>query len=240
MITNIQFDNLKAMQKVQVCDTDGSVARAMKEDEDTVFVFRKGSRKYGRRLSKQSFCNIYTFKNTDDENTKWHKRIKRAIKCLESSGVNPWLLEILKGLNQMTYEEVKELSRLWSSRESSKWSDLDYNKAYFAEWFNKYPFLNDNGFLNTEYIGGVSEVKLKSMSFGYSSYSAITKEEIRAAISNKSDYRTGRCVGPSYDHSFSYSAKNNRAVYQEEYHSCGNGHYYYALDHKTAIFGEDD
>lgn len=239
MIQKDEFTNWKTRQTAQVYDTDGTIVRAIKEDEETAFVFYKRSRTYGKRLSKQSFCNIYTFKNTDDENTKWHKRIKRAIKCLESSGVNPWLLDVMKGLDKMTYDDVTEISHMWSARHPQKWDDQEYNKAYFKEWFEKYPFLENNGFLNTEYIGGISDAKLKNMSFGFSN-TAKLKEEINAALKEKKDYSTGPHRGRAYDHSFYYKAETSNAIYQEEYHGCGNGHYYYALDNRTAIYSEDD
>lgn len=46
-----------------------------------------------------------------------------------------------------------------------------------------------------------------------------------------------------YDNSFSGELGSDgeyRLWYSEEYKGCGNGHYYYALDERHAIFGEDD
>ena len=64
------------------------------------------------------------------------------------------------------------------------------------------------------------------------------KIQLADAIKAHKDYSdTARA---SYDVSIRYNADKHMAWYSEEYKNCGNGHYYLALDHNTAVFCEND
>lgn len=218
--------------------------RRCQKEEKTVFVYKHGGRTYGRRYSIEDFCNKYDIQvkikeKEKDKNAIWHKRIARAIKCLESSGLWPDLLAQLKELNQMTYEDKIAIHDLYASEEYSK----RFTSPEYEQYEKKYPFLfgidsSGNKYLKTFYIWEMSEVNLKSMYFG-KYQNEHTKELIKEAIANKKKYSA--CARTSYDVSFEYDPdKNNSAWYSEEYKNTGNGHYYIAIDHNTCWFTEND
>lgn len=64
------------------------------------------------------------------------------------------------------------------------------------------------------------------------------EEELKAKIKTLSPFREA-WRGRSYDISMSLNP-DGRAFYSEEYHSCGNGHYFLLLDERHAIHVEDD
>lgn len=68
------------------------------------------------------------------------------------------------------------------------------------------------------------------------------EKQIKSAIENRENIK-GSWRG-SYDYSFEINFDKERNTikgwYSEEYQGCGNGHYYYLLDNKHVIFGEDD
>ena len=119
------------------------------------------------------------------------------------------------------------------------WDNREATVAYCKE---HYPFMiktdrDGKEYIDTDYIWELSRCKLKSMYFGY--YNTEEKEQIRKAISERRQYSTPR-IRTNYDVSFDYNPENNKAFYREEYKDCGNGHYYLALNHSTAVFCEDD
>ena len=215
--------------------------RCMRE-ETTIFVFGHGKSKYGRRYSINSFCenfdlSIKTRSVNDDEDTKWHKRIRRAIMCLESSGLWPDLLEKLRNLDTMTLADKKAIHDIY-------WEETGGRhglSAKYDEYKKKYPFVfakgsDGNDYVVTFYIWEQSEVKLKSMYFGRANKHV--KELIKKALVGREKYSVRQRV--SYDVSFAYDPDKNAAWYSEEYRNCGNGHYYIALDENTAWFCEND
>ena len=256
MIKSTDYMMLPLEKKIVVKDDlTGKDARAVKENTETVFVFLPGKRRYGRRINQKIFCDYYSLKakKQTDENTTWHKRIKRAIKALTVSGLWPNILEILTNLDKMTYEDKKEIAEIYwkynpkyvrsDDSEEVKQLIIKDNQAkvesLFGDYITKYPFIfTGNGYVDTDYFWEMSEVKLKSMYFGKYQNDRY-KSRIKEALESKTSYSTGR-VQVNYDNSFSYDAETNKAWYSEEYRNCGNGHYYLALDENTALFVEDD
>lgn len=257
MIQSTDYMMMPLNKKIVVKDdSTGKDARIVKEDAETIFVFLPGKRRYGHRISQKAFCSMYSIKITKntDVNAAWHRRINKAIKCLESSGLWPNILERLRNLDKMTYKDKEELSKLYwqyhpqyinsDDSEEVKQQKNASNQAQvellFGDYVNKYPFIFDkNGVVNaSDYLWEMSEVKLKKMNFG-KYWGDNYRSEIKNALETKTSYSTGR-IQVNYDNSFEYNAELNKAWYSEEFRNCGNGHYYLALDSETALFVEDD
>lgn len=74
--------------------TDGDIVRCCVErnnpGNNTIFVFAKGSSCRGYRFSENVFLREYDIlQPRDSEEVKWHRRLKKAIRCLEASGLWP-------------------------------------------------------------------------------------------------------------------------------------------------------
>ena len=242
---NELFDKLPICKKfncIKIDDTNK--LRFQKEDDNIVFVYAKGMKTRGYRYSLEYFLDNYhlLIDSNEEKDKKWHKRIARAIKCLEKSGLWTDKLIFFKNLYKITLADKNALSEIY-------WSDLNrYNMSNniqtkeYEPYIEKYPFAfikADDGIfkLNTNYIWESSNCKLKSMYFG-KGQNAVVKKEIFEAFKNKRNYNFD--VRVNYDVTFEYDADKNMAWYSEEYKDCGNGHYYLALDENTALFCEDD
>ena len=222
--------------------------RCVVENKINVFIYSYGKTKYGSRVDKEYFAkhyNIFVPPSKIDENTAWQRRMKRAIKCLESSGLwtdikNMFVKLLYSGMTLQEKSEIYEL--YWKYECTSKEISEDEKVKAYIPYLRRFPFVfyeddNENLHINTEYISELSDCKLKSMYFGKYANKCI-KDGLQQAIKNKTDYSAGQTV--SYDVSVNYQAKDNKAWYSEEYRNCGNGHYYLALDHSTALYYEDD
>ena len=214
---------------------DGKTYRCSKEDGGTVFVYAPKMKRYGWRLMESSFNEKYEVipeKVTPTE--KWHKRIRSVLKKLEASGLWPELIPLYNTLLQVTWEDLAEMR--------SEYWDHHPDHAYKSVFANKYPFaytITDEGgsSLKWDYVTELADCKTKSMYFGWQN--GRIKNLIHKALEDKKDYSSGR-IQVSYDVTFEYSAGKQKAWYSEEYRNCGNGHYYLAVDHNTAVFCEDD
>ena len=218
-------------QRYAINKYTGKKIRYIVEDTGDYFVFAPRKTKYGYRMSFTEFIARYKILPEPDGNAEWHKRLATAISKLEQSGL--WIdkLEFFKNLNTMSKDELDEISSLYRT------PAVAYNK-----YGSKYPFVfyEDNGIqkIRFEYISESADCILKTMYFGKYENKEI-KQNIKSAIQQKTSYDTGR-IRVNYDVSFTYSADKNMAWYSEEYKDCGNGHYYIAIDHNTAIFIEND
>lgn len=222
--------------------------RCYVEDENNIFVFGKHCTKSGSRwISHEGFVGAYDIITISEAeiNSKWQRRMRRAVKCMETSGLWTEIKKVFEAIlySGMTLEEKKALYELYENYDSpaKDFSEEEKAKA-FLPYLRKFPFVfyedhNGNLHIDTEYIWELSDCKLKSMYFGKYANKRI-KDELQQAIRSKKDYKGSRTV--SYDVSINYQAKDNKAWYSEEYRNCGNGHYYLALDHSTALFYEND
>lgn len=209
--------------------------RCVKE-KGNVFIYNKGSKKYGRRLSYDEFNSVFTIKDVDYEK-QWKNQINRAIKCLEKSGLWTEIYETYKNLQNVEKEELQDICNLYKHRDKY----LPYSDNKLNEYYKKYNFLfkqDENNILslNERYFGPVANCELKSMYFGRSN--KFYKDMISSSLEEKKNYSIWERV--NYDVSFRYDAEENKAWYSEEYKDCGNGHYYLALDNSTALFIEND
>jgi len=214
-----------------------------REDEDTVFVFSKGSKTRGWRKSNDIFLKYYEADSyetvKEKENKKFYADLKKASDKLQKSGLWGDFKVVLDNLLNVSPEDKDSIYAIW--RDGLK-PDRTPSEAY-KPFVEKYPFLfnkdKDGVYqLNYEYVDLISrkELGLKSMYFG--TFNKDEKIEIKCAIADKRPYSTRAYT--SYDVTFSYDAAKAKAWYSEEYRGCGNGHYYIALDENTALFIEND
>lgn len=233
---------MELYEKFEATDNaTGNKVRCMQE-ENTIFVFAKGKSRYGHRLSIENFNLCYTIKESKiDENTKWKKRLAKAVKYMNESGLWSNIKTVYENLlnSEITYEEKKEICE---KSFSFSYKDNIGRNEYCKELQKKYPFMikeseDGNLYVASDYIYELSDCILKSMYFGKWNNEEY-KDKIKDAIDNKKDYH---CFAyTNYDVSFEYDTKLNKAWYSEEYKGCGNGHYYLALNNNTAVFCEDD
>lgn len=212
---------------------DNTTHRCCIESDGNIFVYARNKKRYGQRFGEEQFLRQFTPLMPNDENAQWKRRLKRAVKLCRESGLWSELAVVWDNLYKyVTLDEKRKIYDIsWDNREAAV--------AYCKE---HYPFMlktdsDGNEYLNTDYIWELSRCELKSMYFGYNN--AEEKEQIRKAISEHRQYTVPR-IQINYDVSFSYNPDSNRAFYSEEYKNCGNGHYYLALNHSTAVFCEND
>lgn len=218
----------------------GDTCRCMMEN-NTIFVYGKGRRTYGKRLSDTEFCRYFApkvaKKRSIDENEKWHRSLRNILKHLDKSKLWPSIYEEVSILLNITFEEFKILYEYrWAFREIGPAMQADVQRLK-----QKYPMIcnatTSNGLRNSLFTEMYYRPRLKSMNFG--SMNDYYKSQIAQALAERRSYSTGR-VRCNYDVSFEYNAEKSAAWYSEEYKDCGNGHYYLALDGGTALFCEDD
>ena len=211
-----------------VHDTNTKI-RCFKKDANTVFVYARGSRKYGRYMDTVSFLAKATpiVKTKADLENEWHSRCKKCEKRLEKSGLWPELRVIFHNLQKISYDDWVGMKR------------CDRNSEEAKTYIKKYPFISSDGTsIVWDYMSEVSAANCKSMYFGKGLNDSY-KKDIKNAILNKQAYSTGR-IQLNYDVSFQFKPEKMQAWYSEEYRNCGNGHYYLALDESAALFYEDD
>lgn len=203
------------------------------EESGNIFVYARNKRRYGWRFDEEQFLIRYTPLPPTDENAQWKRRLKRAVELCRESGL--WAELAVVWDNLYKYVTLDEKQKIYDM----SWDQRDFAIAYCKE---HYPFMiatdkDGREYLNTDYIWELSRCELKSMYFGYNN--SEEKEQIRKAIAERRQY-TIPTIRTNYDVSFDYVPDSNKAFYREEYKNCGNGHYYLALNHSTAVFCEND
>lgn len=213
--------------------SDNKTYRCYIESDGNIFVYARNKKRYGRRFNEEQFLRHYAPLMFNDENAQWKKRLKRAVNLCRESGLWSDIAVVWDNLYKfVTLDEKRKIYEMsWDNREAT----VTYCKEH-------YPFMiktdrDGNEYLNTDYIWELSRCELKSMYFGYNN--SEQKERICKAISEHREYIISG-IRTNYDVSFSYNPESNRAFYSEEYKDCGNGHYYIALNHSTAVFCEND
>lgn len=239
-------ENLKGLKpgEKHLCTelTTGKRYRFCIEEPGTVFVFGKGMRTRGWRKSPDVFLQQYRVvkPRKRNMNREWHKRLLRAVDCMESSGLWPDVLQQFKATidSGMIWDDREALADLY-------WAHVDSESVNpeFERLRKKYPHAfteatDGSVHINSFYASEISECMLRSMYFG-KTLNINEKKKIADALDSKQDYSSGR-IHAGYDVSFEYKADKNKAWYSEEYRNCGNGHYYIALDANMALFIEHD
>lgn len=241
-----KLDSLKEYQKFEAIRlVTGEKVRCIKEPaeedgkESTFFVYLKRKKRYGYRYNPADFAANYDpIILSDQEKTEiWHKRIRRALKKIEESGLwkNSNVEEMFRNLLKISLQEKHEILCTADQRK-------------LEAYMEKYPFMfqkNDCGELTPHpkysYESELADCRMKTMYFGkYENFQI--KESIKNAMSSRRNI--SRKGYTNYDVSFElkYDTEDGipRAWYSEEYKGCGNGHYYIAISENSAIFCEDD
>lgn len=207
--------------------------RCIQKDENTFFVFAPRARTRGWRYTRTEFEQRFCIKPSPSENDQWHHRIKRCLNILQTSGLWGELIPFFKTLSKMNYDDLKEMQKEY-------WEE-NRKDAPASRFADKYPFAYKpyhNGILlDSEYLSELTECRLKSMYFGKGCNKDI-KNRLQECIQNRTSYQNFRTV--NYDVRIEYDADRQKAWYAEEFRNCGNGHYYLAIDHNTALFCEND
>lgn len=240
----------KIWEKFKARRSNGDVVRCMREENGTVFVFGKRKTRYGTRYTDEQFEKCYVIVEGADSALLWEKRVKKALECLNRSGLWPDYQTFFENLSKMSYKDREEMKKIDDRRYYTDPETGRYAKRTAAEmevlWGDypeKYPFAfgrdeDGNLFFKTDYIREKSDARLKTMYFGKHD-NRYVKECISNALAEKRRYCSER-YRTSYDVSFEYDPSRNMAWYSEEYKDCGNGYYYIALDANTALFIEKD
>ena len=231
--------NMKAYTNFKSKDKNtNEVARCMKEDDKTIFVFAKGKKNKGYRYNIESFLRLYEPIIVDSlaVEKSWHNRCKRVENKLKKSGLWPEFLEFVQNLQKMSLEDRKDIYNKYSGYSRLE-PEQQRNTDYYKKYTKRYTFIFKGYNIDTNYIYELSNVQTKSMYFGKYENKR-QKECIRQAIEKKEDLTIRTTV--NYDVTFEYKADKNKAWYSEEYRGCGNGHYYIAIDENTALFIEND
>ena len=253
--------NFKAINK----ETNEKV-RCAQYDEDRIFVFRKGSSKYGWYYSIESFNLTFEIIKEKSEKEKWEQAYKKIIKLLSESGLWPSIKERCETLLSYGYDVWKQMLELEYQKYYKNEDDFfisktgkksyqienkelknsllrEFNLSNYGDLIQKYPayFYSDtyNLHFGSEFEYHIP--RFKSMYFGV--FNKNIKSQILYALKNHENYSSGRTDKwdkTSYDVSFEYNAEKNMAWYSEEYRNCGNGHYYLALNNSVALFCEND
>lgn len=203
--------------------------RCAKKDDSTVFIYVKGSRKYGHYMNTADFLTKATpiIKTKEEMEKEWHSRCKKCEKRLEQSGLWPELKVIFHNLQKISYDDWTGMRRCGRHSDEAK------------VYIKKYPFISSDGTdIDYDYTNELSYANCKSMFFG-KGMNEHYKGQIKQALATRQPYNTGR-IQLNYDVSFSFKPEKMQAWYSEEYRNCGNGHYYLALDESAAVFCEDD
>lgn len=146
------------------------------------------------------------------------------------------LLVQFKNLQKVDFSVWKQLKDLYYS------DSYPYpNRKALTETIAKiYPFMvyekDGELLIDTFYFKHLADCITKSMYFG----DANTERKASIAQALQEKRSTSVFERVNYDVRFEYDSEEGKAWYSEEYKDCGNGHYYIALNHSTALYYEDD
>ena len=229
-----EFSSIPLLTKYQAAYTGQpdyrfqDTVRFSKEKDGTVFVYARGRHNRGWRMDEDQFLRQFepVIPTPEEQTRKWHKRLQKAIACMQGSGLWPDLCEVYKNLATMPYGDWKKARDLY-------WQALELKDEGLL---SKYPFLVGQ---NGDYFSFLAEARIKKMYFGKSLYGQTEKYYLDCAFHDRRAYSTGR-IRAGYDVSAEYAPEKQKGWYSEEYRNCGNGHYYLMLNQVYAVFCETD
>ena len=163
---------------------------------------------------------------------RFEKRLTRAIGFLEKSGMWKSILDCFKTIleNRMLFTMIIE--------DNCNGYDAFYNNIYRKRNDPKSPYSKLEWLVLVDNLLNM-ERPWKTPRWDY--WQATEKIHVQEAIAKKKEYTTKWRNG--YDNSIEISPSKSEGLcgwYSEEFRNAGNGHYYYLLDDKHALFGEDD
>ena len=191
---------------------------------DILCEYNERSRKYGHYFDSTGVVSIEPLNKEQDLLKKTRRFIKKVITTLEKSGLWSNMLHDFKIVAQLDDEKL--------------------TKFLNADWDETQKIMLELG-LNHRQCGvdclkRTVEKGIKTIN--YNSWDKdVMPTEFAKAIAEKREWFLKWRKG--YDNSIECRFdKDNvmRAWYSEEYKNFANGHYYYAIDERHAIFGEDD
>lgn len=217
-------------KKVNVSYNNGTklVERFFISASNNLCRFKKGSNRQGYIMTLNEIENIVTIEvqNTKTPIQYCRANLKKVEKYLADSKL--WI-EMLRGVQHLQTLSDDELNEL------CKW---DKYHSLFSDENRK-----DNGisFFGIDcFIGLFGKGCIKTInfeSFEREHYQNILKER----ISKREDFKYSWTKG--YDNRVVLDFDKNgngEGWYSEEFRGYGNGHYYYLLDEKHVLFGEND
>ena len=186
--------------------------------------FKKGCHRWGYPISPYNIVSIECIaKKVVTPVDHFRRNVKNIIKYLSASGLWSPMLETAKMFLTLTDEELLAAKTDWDS-----YSNLMKGKLKGYSWFGV-----------DCYFYLFTDRAIKTVNYDRWSREYDTKV-VADHIANKERYSTRWRKG--YDNSLElrFDTDYNRGWYSEEYKDCGNGHYYFLLDEKHVLFGEND
>ena len=204
--------------------------------EGKMLIINKGQQCRGRYLTgEEGLIDIVPITEAP-KSKQWLNSINKAIKILEGSGLWKDVLSDLRIAREVGHDKLQEAYDVATNQKYSE--DYEQNKKEQNKKVAEiHPRLMDGEHYKTSILWYMAHpLKIKKMNFG------IRTPEILADINNaiKKGQKISTSGRSSYDVSFNYDPKENKAWYSEEFKKCGNGHYYLAISATHAVFYEDD
>ena len=106
----------KIFEKFKARRSNGDIVRCMREENGTVFVFGKRKTRYGTRYTDEQFEKCYVIVEGADPAMLWEKRVKKALECLNRSGLWPNYQSFFENLSKMSYEDREEMKKINDER----------------------------------------------------------------------------------------------------------------------------
>ena len=189
---------------------------------DDVYQFYKGSRNRGYKIDTEDIISIEPFKKVKDQTKQARRFLTKCVSYLSASGL--WV-DMLNDFARLLALDDERLMEYINSQDFDHWEKAcELNKKYgiSRRWV-------DN--LKRTIERGVKGIKTDKD----------TTDEIESSIVRRVEGSWFWRM--NFDNRFTLHKDKKDGLcanYSEEYKNCGNGHYYFALDSKHAIFCEDD
>jgi len=210
--------------------------RLFKSRDGDVCFYRKGSKKFGYRLSSLgNLIDIVPVTSRKTTEQKWITGWKKARARLEKSGLWKELIDEIDIALEVGYEKMNEAyKKYWEIQDENE--KLSYIRAISEKLITKDSENKDC--CKSSLIWHYAKLpKIEKMYFGKYRNDFIL-ENIRKGLEQKK--KTSESAEAGYDVSFEYNPEANKAWFSKEFRGCGNGHYYLVLDATHVIFYEDD
>lgn len=210
-------------KKFIVTFTDGTKKemRLFVSAGNAICEYKKRSRRYGYYISVSDFENVEPVINKVSQIQIFRRNLNNVIKYLSKSGLWYPMLATAMHINNLSDDEIMAIKSYDSFLE---WSKSNPKFHWFGEDCWDRMFTRD---------------AIKTVNYQTSNREICTSI-VKKHIDNKQNYYQQWRKG--YDNSLELNFTNQypRGWYSEEYKDCGNGHYYFLLDEKHVLFGEND
>lgn len=221
------IEDNKGVKEFNVIFNDGrhEKKRLFISDQGHICYFPKGKRSYGYIMYHETISNITICKPIIVDTLKVVKNfLNNVVKYLTASGL--WV--------NIKEDYIKILSQGDDYLKTAINLDFSEQRKFLESTIGVSSFHVDD--IVTSALKGIKQINYDK--YERTHYRNIIGEQIR---NKEGNFRYHWVNG--YDCSVQISKDNVGnlfAWYSEEYRGCGNGHYYFALDERRAIFVEDD